>query len=190
MRKLFVHKGFTAILMLFTALLLICCDDSYEEVPVKISDIDGNYRAKLIVSQGNIGTEKILSFAAKDTVITFKDFPVKEIIKNVVQDPAKADVAIAAMGKVEYRLHFTSKLNPDNNIVELTFVPSDLNIQIPVDGTNKNTVVKLIAQQKGYFIGQDWSLRFGLVADKITVDGTVLNPFEKIKYDFPYCLKN
>jgi hypothetical protein len=47
----------------------------------------------------------------------------------------------------------------------------------------------LAAKQKGFFVGQDWSLRFGLVAEKITVDGVDLTPFETIKYNFPYCLK-
>ena len=186
MKKLMVLK--TVLIML--ALMLTSCDDNYETTPVAVTDVNGNYKAKQIVSQGNTGTEKINEFTAKDSVITFKDFPVKEIVQAVVKNPVKVETALAEMGKIEYKLNYTSKLNLNNNTVELTFSPKILNLEIPVDGTIKNTVITLAGKQKGYFVGQDWSLRFGIVAEKITVDGAAISPFEIIKYDFPYCLKN
>jgi hypothetical protein len=75
-------------------------------------------------------------------------------------------------------------------VVELSFEPKTLAFQIPVDGVVKNTVVKLVAKQKGFFIGYDWSLRFGLEAEKITVDGLELTPYQTIKYDVPISVKN
>lgn len=186
MKKITVLK--TVLIML--AIMMVSCNDNYEPTPVAIKDVNGNYKAKQIVSQGNTGTERINEFTAKDSVITFKDFPVKEIVQAVVKNPVKAETALAEMGKIEYKLNYTSKLNLNNNTVELTFLPKSLNLKIPVDGTMKNTVVILAGKQKGYFVGQDWSLRFGIIAEKITVDGAAISPFEIIKYDFPYCLKN
>jgi len=188
MKKFIAFKTFIAVLI-FAGFTLISCNDDYEIIPVKLTDVNGNYKAKLITSQGNLGTEKIIEFTAKDTVITFKEFPIREIVKAVVQDPAKVDAAVAAIGKIEYKLDYTSKINTDHNVIELSFEPKTLTLQIPVNGTNRNTVVTLAAKQKGFFVGQDWSLRFGLVAEKITMDGIVLTPFETIKYDFPYCVK-
>lgn len=191
MKKLTVLKAFMVVLVAFAALSLTSCNnDSYESVPVKLSDVNGNYRAKLITTQGNSRTEKVIDFSAKDTLITFKEFPIKEIVKAVVKDPAKTETALTAIGKVEYKLNYTPKINVENNLVELSFVPKKLTIQIPVDGATKQTVVTLSANQKGLFIGQDWSLRYSLSAAKITVDGVELAPFETIKYDFPYSLKN
>jgi hypothetical protein len=189
MKKLMVLKAFVAVLVMFAGFTLISCNDDYEMIPVKLTDVNGSYRAKLVTSQGNVGSEKIIDFTAKDSVITFKEFPIKEIVKAVVQNPAKVDSVVTAIGKVEYKLDYTSKINADNNVVELSFEPKTLTLQIPVDGTNKTTVVTLAAKQKGFFVGQDWSLRFGLVAEKITVNGVDLTPFETIKYNFPYCLK-
>ncbi|WP_326981436.1 DUF4840 domain-containing protein [Chryseobacterium sp. MYb264] len=190
MKKLIVLTAFVAAFVAFFGVSLISCNtDSYEAIPVKKGDENGTFRTKLITTQGNSRTEKIMDFTVKDSVITYKEFPIKEIVRSVVKDAGKADSAVAAMGKIEYKLNFTPKLVPEQNVIEFTFAPKTLTLQIPLNGQTKNTVVTFTAANKGYFIGQDWSLRFGFVADKITVDGTDLTPYEKIKYDFPYSLK-
>lgn len=169
--------------------LTSCMSDQYEPVPVKMSDINGNYKARLITSQGGMFNEKIIDFTAKDSIVIFKDFPVKEIVKAVIADPIKADTALAHLGKIEYKLHYTSKINTGQNVIELTFEPKTLALQIPVDGTVRNTVVKLISKQKGFFIGYDGSMRFGLEAEKITVNGTDLPSYQTIKYEVPISVK-
>ncbi len=170
--------------------LISCLDDKYEPIPVKLSDMNGNYRARLVTSQNGKFNEKLIDFSAKDSIITFKDFPVKEIVKTIVTDPVKADTALANIGKVEYKLNFKSKINADQNVVELTFEPKTLAIQFPVDGVTKNAVVKMVSKQKGFFVGYDWSMRFGLEAEKITVDGVDFTPYQPIKYDIPISVKN
>ncbi len=190
MKKLTVLKAFVVAFIAVLGLSLTSCNnDTYEPIPVKKGDENGTYRTKLITTQGNSRTEKIMNFTVKDSVIIYKEFPIKEIVKSVVKDAAKTDAAVTAMGKIEYKLNFTPKLMSEQNVIEFTFAPKTLALQIPVDGQTKNAVVTFAAADKGYFVGQDWSLRFGFVADKITVDGTDLTPYEKIKYDFPYSLK-
>ena len=191
MKKLTVLKSLMmAVIAILGLSLTSCNDDRYEPVPVKLSDVNGTYKARLVTSQGGKFNEKIIDFTAKDTIVTFKDFPVREIVKTIVTDPVKADTALAHIGKVEYKLDYTSKLNTDQNVVELTFEPKTLTIQIPVDGTTKNAVVSFVAKQKGFFVGYDWSMRFGLEAEKITVDGVELDPYQTIKYDIPISVKN
>lgn len=191
MKKLTVLKSLMIAIIAFLGFSLTSCnDDKYEPIPLKLSDINGNYKARLVTSQGGKFNEKIIDFTAKDSIITFKDFPVKEIVKSVVKDPAKADAAIASLGKIEYKLNYSSKLNTDQNVVELTFEPKVLTLQIPVDGTVRNTIVKLVTKQKGFFVGYDWSMRFAMEAEKITVDGVELTPYETIKYEVPISIKN
>jgi len=191
MKKLTVLKSLMIAIIAFLGFSLTSCNnDQYEPVPLTLGDVNGNYRARLVTSQGGKFNEKIIEFVAKDTIITFKDFPVKEIVKSVVKDPVKADAAIASLGKIEYKLDYLSKLNTDQNVVELTFEPKVLTLQIPVDGVVKNTIVKLITKQKGFFVGYDWSMRFALEAEKITVDGVELTPYETIKYEIPISIKN
>lgn len=191
MKKLTVLKSLMIAIIAFLGFSLTSCnDDKYEPISLILSDVNGSYRARLVTSQGGNFNEKIIEFKAKDSIITFKDFPVNEIVKSVVKDPAKANAAIASLGKIEYKLNYTSKLNTEQNVVELTFDPKVLNLQIPVDGTVKNTVVRLTAKQKGFFVGYDWSMRFALEADKITVDGAELTPYEVIKYEIPISIKN
>lgn len=191
MKKLTVLKSLMIAIIAFLGFSLTSCnDDKYEPIPLKLSDVNGSYKARLVTSQGGKFNEKIIDFTAKDSLITFKDFPVKEIVKSVVKDPAKADAAIASLGKIEYKLNYSSKLNTDQNVVELTFEPKVLTLQIPVDGTVRNTIVKLVTKQKGFFVGYDWSMRFAMEAEKITVDGVELTPYETIKYEVPISIKN
>ncbi|MBT2621578.1 MULTISPECIES: DUF4840 domain-containing protein [Chryseobacterium] len=191
MKKFIVLKAFMALLIGFVSLSLVSCnnDNGPDIPPVKLQDVIGNYRAKLITSQGNIKAEAAVNFTAKKDTIKFTDLPIKEIVKSVVKDPVKAEAALTAIGKVKYNLNYTATINTNYNVLELAFTPKVLTIQIPVDGTIKNTVVTFTAKEKGFYVRQDDGMKFGLVAEKITVDGVVLTPYEVIKYDFPYCLK-
>lgn len=185
-------KVLTYLLFIMTAFsgLISCNNDySYEPIPVTLQDVNGNYKARLITSQGDKFDEKIIDFAAKDTIITFKDFPVKEIVKTIVIDPVKADAALANLGKIKYNLDYKAKINLDQNVVELIFEPKFLAFQISVDGVTKNVAVKFTTKQKGFFVGYDWSLRFVLEAEKITVDGVEVSPYQTIKYDIPVSVK-
>ena len=163
--------------------------DDYEPIPVKLEDANGKYKTRLFITQGNIKDEKTIDLTVKKDTVVFTDFPVKEIVKTIVTDPVKAEAALTAIGKVKYQLNYTSTLNTVNNVIELSFTPKALVLQVPVDGVTKNAIVKIAAPQKGFFVGQDQSLRFGIIAEKITVDGTDVNPYEIVKYDFPYGLK-
>lgn len=189
MKKLAV---LTNLLFLITAFFgLISCNDdhSYEPTPVKMQDVNGNYKARLITSQGGKFNEKVIDFEAKDSIITFKEFPVREIVKTIITDPAKAETALSNLGKIEYKLNYKSKINLDQNVIELTFEPKTLAFQIAADGITKDIAVELVAKQKGFFVGYDWSVRFGLEAEKITIDGVELSPYQTIKYDIPVSVK-
>jgi len=170
--------------------LISCMDDQYVPVPVKISDVNGNYRARLVTSKGINVNEKIIDFNAKDSLITFKDFPVREIVKTIVADPVKADTVLAHLGKVEYKIKFKTKLNVDQNVIELALEPQIIAFQIPIDGVSKNVAITMTAKQKGFYVGYDTSLRFGWEAEKINVGGVDIAPYQTIKYEIPISIKN
>ncbi|MGG5209243.1 DUF4840 domain-containing protein [Chryseobacterium sp. MIQD13] len=191
MKNLIVLKVITAVLVVSVIFSLFSCmnEDRIEVPPVKLEDVNGNYKGRLITIQGESKAEKIVDFKIKKDTLVFPEFPVKEIITAVVKDPIKVEAALTAMGKIKYNLKYESVLNAEKNWVEFTFTPKELELQIPVDGVTKKTVVTLVAKQKGYFSGLDYTMRFALAAEKITVNGTVLSPFETISYNFPYCIK-
>lgn len=190
MKKFTVTQFLTAILIVLTGFSLYSCSvDGPEIRPVKLEDVNGNYKGRLITIQGDSKSEKIKNFKAKKDTIMFSEFPVDEIVKTVVKDPLKAEAAIKAVGKVKYDIKYTASINAGNNVIELSLSPKPLMILIPVDGVNKKTEVVLNAKQKGFYVGMDGSLRFALTAEKITVDGTVLAPYEAINYNFPFCVK-
>ncbi|MBK1894657.1 DUF4840 domain-containing protein [Chryseobacterium paridis] len=192
MKKFIVLKAFMALLVGFVSLGLLSCNDNDgpDIPPVKLQDVIGNYKGKLIISQGNNKNESIVGFAVKKDTIKFTDLPVKEIVKAVVKDPVKTEAALVALGKIKYNLNYTGAINTYYNAVELTFAPKTLELNIPMDGAIKKTIVTFAAKEKGFYVGQNYAMKFGLVAEKITVDGAVLTPYEMIKYDFPYCIKN
>ncbi|MEA1850070.1 MULTISPECIES: DUF4840 domain-containing protein [Chryseobacterium] len=170
--------------------LISCLEDQYTPIPVKLSDVDGNYKARLVTFQGGKINEKITDFNAKDSLITFKDFPAREVVKTIITDPAKADTVLAHLGKVEYKIKFKSKLNTEQNVVELALEPQVMAFQIPVEGVTKNISVKMSAKQKGFYVGYDTSLRFAWEAEKITVGETEVTPYQIIKYEVPISIKN
>ncbi|WP_347218186.1 DUF4840 domain-containing protein [Chryseobacterium sp.] len=190
MKKITVSQLLTAILIVFTGFTLYSCNlDGPEIRPIRLEDVNGNYKGRLITIQGEVKTEKIKNFKVKKDTILFSEFPVDEIVKTIVKDPLKAEAAIKAVGKVNYEMKYTASVNTASNVVELSLAPKPLVILIPVEGGTKKAEVGLIAKQKGFFVGMDGSLRFALTAEKITVDGTVLAPYETINYNFPFCVK-
>lgn len=190
MKKITVSQLLTALLIVFTGFALYSCSlDEPEIRPVRLEDVNGNYKGRLITIQGEEKTEKIKNFKVKKDTILFSEFPVDEIVKTVVKDPLKAEAAMKALGKVKYEIKYTSSLNAASNVVEISLAPKPMELLIPVDGKIKKTEVALNAKQKGFYVGMDGSLRFALTAEKITVDGTVLAPYETINYNFPFCVK-
>lgn len=191
MKKFTVTQLLTAILIVMTGFSLFSCNNDGPDIPpVKLEDVNGNYKGRLITIQGSVKTEKIKDFKVKKDTITFAEFPLQEIVRTVIKDPAKADEAVKTIGKVKYNIKYTSSINTTSNVIELSLAPKTLEIRIPVDGVLKKTEVALASKQKGFYVGMDESLRFALVAEKITVDGTVLGSYEAINYNFPFCVKN
>ncbi|MDQ1856685.1 MULTISPECIES: DUF4840 domain-containing protein [unclassified Chryseobacterium] len=192
MKKLTVPRFFITVLMVLVGFTLYSCNDNEgpDIPPVKMEDLAGNYKGKLIIVQGNSKREGIKEFKVKKDTISFDEFPVAEIVKAVVKDPAKAEAALKTMGKVKYDLKYAAVINTANNVIELTLTPKTMELQIPVDGVNKKTVVEFVSKQKGYYVGLDQTLRYAFTAEKITVDGTLVTPYEVIDYNFPFCIKN
>ncbi|WP_426476661.1 DUF4840 domain-containing protein [Chryseobacterium sp. CBSDS_008] len=192
MKKLTVPRFFITVLMVLAGFVLFSCNDNDgpDIPPVKMEDLKGNYKGKLVIVQGNSKREGVKEFQVKKDTISFAEFPIAEIVKTVVKDPAKAETALKTMGKVKYNLTYAAVINTANNVIELTFTPKTMEIQIPVDGVNKKTIVEFAAKQKGYYVGLDQTLRYALTAEKITVDGTLVTPYTVIDYNFPFCIKN
>ncbi|WP_288448009.1 DUF4840 domain-containing protein [uncultured Chryseobacterium sp.] len=192
MKKLTVPRFFITVLMVLIGFTLSSCNDNEgpEIPPVKMESLPGNYKGKLIIVQGNSKREGVKEFKVKKDTISFAEFPIEEIVKTVVKNPAKAEQALKSMAKVKYDLKYAAVINTANNVIELTLTPKTMELQIPVDGVNKKTVVEFVSKQKGYYVGLDQSLRYALTAEKITVDGTLVTPYEVIDYNFPFCIKN
>lgn len=192
MKKLTVPRFFITVLMVLVGFTLYSCNDNEgpDIPPVKIENLPGNYKGKLIIVQGNIKREGVKEFKVKKDTISFAEFPISEIVKTVVKDPVKAENAIKTLGKVKYDVKYAAVINTANNVIELTLTPKTMELQIPVDGVNKKTLVEFVSKQKGYYVGLDQTLRYALTAEKITVDGTVVTPYEVIDYNFPFCIKN
>lgn len=191
MKKFTVPRFLIAVVIVLVGFTLSSCNTDGPDVPpVKLEEMSGNYKGKLITIQGSTRKESVRDFKVKKDTIMFAEFPISEIVKTVVKDPIKTEAALKAIGKVKYDLKYTASVNQASNVVELTFAPKTLELQIPVDGVNKKTVVVMTAKQKGFYVGMDRSLRFAVMAGKITVDGTLLTPYEVIEYNFPFCIKN
>lgn len=189
-------KKISGLFLLFSclAITLGSCskdDDPQPQPPINVKDVNGSYSGKLKTVQGKKTNEAAVTFTAKDSVITFTELPVKEIVYAVAGDSLKAEEALKAIGKVKYSLNYTPTLTKTKTSVELAFSPKLLELQIPVDEAKKKVAVTFVAKEKGLYttVGNDKALKFELVAEKIMVDSTALSPYEAIKYEFPLSKK-
>ncbi|MCT4327727.1 DUF4840 domain-containing protein [Chryseobacterium indologenes] len=192
MKKFINLKALSLLVILFAIPFVVtsCRNDDNDNKPnpgvLKVEDVNGNYTGKAGVSKGTVNAETNVSFTAQKNVISFSEFPIKEIIYSVINDATKADQAIAKLGKVKYDLNYVAALSKDKKAVELTFSPKELIIQVPVDGVNKKVAVTFVSLKKGIFTkAKTQNLNFELEANKITVEGTAINPFEDIRYNLP-----
>jgi len=190
--KKFNHVKLISMLVILLAIpfALASCsndDDAPKPNPVTISfdDLNGEYTGKAGVSQGTVNGETAVAFSAKKNLISYSEFPMKEIVYSVISDPAKANQALAAIGKIKYDLDYTAVLYQYKKEIELNLLPKELTVQVPVDGVSKKVVITFTASKKGLFTKQNTqNMNFELLVSKITVDGTVVNPFNPIKYNF------
>lgn len=187
-------KKISAFLLMFSLVGLASCsiddNDVYPDQPVKVEDINGEYFGRLITVQGRMQSGTNTTFTVKESVMTFKALPVREIVGSVVEDEVAKAEAIKAIGDVKYNVDFTASLHPTNTAVLLVFTPKSLELDIPVGGVNKKVIATFKAERKGvYTSNRINSLKFELSVDKLTVDGVDLSNFETIKYVFPQAIK-
>jgi hypothetical protein len=187
-----------ASLLLLTGCLsvtLTSCEKDDNDSPkpqVKVEDVNGTYNGNLKTVQGTKSITTATTFEAKDNVITFSDLRITEIVYSVIKDATKAEAALKTLGKIKYELNYTPALSIDKTSVDLALAPKTLELQVPVNGTNKKTVITFSAKEKGVFTTNKTVkvMTIGLVVDKITVEGTELTPFNVIKYEIPLSKKN
>ena len=192
MKKFINFKALSliAILLSLPFILNSCRNDDDDKKPnpgvLKVEDVNGNYTGKANISQGTVNSETNVSFNAQKNVIAFTEFPIKEIINTIINDPVKAEQAITKVGKVKYDLNYLAALSKTKKEVELTFSPKELTMQVPVEGVNKKVVVTFVPVKQGIFTkGKTHNLNFELEANKITVEGTAINPLQDIRYKLP-----
>lgn len=182
----------TAVISLINVSLLSCSNESDQIIqpsPISPAEVKGNYKGKLLISQGTHTYPSDINFAIADSVVTFTDLPIREIVKSVLIDSAQTETALGMMGPIPYSFHYTSFVS-NQNTLEINYSPVPLSIEIPVAGSYKKASITFAAPDKGYYSFAEKSLKFALIAEKITVDSIILNPYDTIKYDFPFSTKN
>ncbi|AQX84908.1 DUF4840 domain-containing protein [Elizabethkingia bruuniana] len=192
MKKFINLKAFLQLVILLSIpFILSNCrsDNDKRPNPVpgdpKVEDVNGSYAGKLGISQGTTKSEINVSFTAQKNVVSFTEFPMKEIISSIISDPTKANQALASIGKVKYEVSYTAVLSKSKKEVELTFSPKDLTFQVPIDGVNKKVTVTFAQIKQGIFAKTNTqNLNLELGAPKITVESTAVTPFNQIIYNF------
>ncbi len=76
MKKFTVPQFLMVFLIVLTGFILSACnnDNGPDIPPVKMEDIKGNYKGKLITVQGSVKTEKIQAFTAKKIRLRLQNF--------------------------------------------------------------------------------------------------------------------
>lgn len=181
------NAALKAITVLFLGIGFVACDKDEDPAPVevKLTDVNGDFTGKLGITQGTKKAEVTTQVTAKDSLLTFAEFPVRQAVFAVIKDSVKTEAALTTLGKVKYVLNYTGKVNAGKTAVDLTFAPKALEMQVPVNGANKKVIVTFEAKTAGAYTAKGKVLKVDMEAVKITVDGTQVTPFDKIVYSLP-----
>ena len=107
--KKFNHVKLISMLVVLLAIpfVLASCsndDDTPKPNPVTISfdDLNGEYTGKAGISPRNCERRNGGCFFGQEKPDFLFEFPMKEVIYSVISDPAKANQALTAIGKIKY----------------------------------------------------------------------------------------
>ncbi|KZE83604.1 hypothetical protein AV926_04275 [Myroides marinus] len=196
MNKVIRTKSFMLLFSLVGISFASCSSDDNSNMPVNepvtLEEINGAYTGKAKIGQGNVVNEVNAAFLVKENVLSFEEFPIKEIVGSVIEDKSKVDETVAKIGKVEYKIDFKATLNNTKTAVIFDFTPKALELNVPEGEAVKKVVANVVAPVQGAFVKQGISvLSFQVDVDKVTVDGTEKGEFVKIKYVFhPFAKKS
>lgn len=201
-------KNWMAALLLTGACCgLVACNDDEGNTPPPAPDataVIGAYNGTMDVyniapnegeGEGEAPTGTPIDATVTGDLIQFNDFPIRDLIIQVLGDATLADQIVEKIGKVEYSIAYTALMNEDQTGVALTLAPEPLKLTLPNDSgsgepesfeepTSIEIEVEIITQIDGAYGIESKTLEFGISAASVKLSGEALPGFEPFSLDF------
>lgn len=211
MKKVFKPmRLFISMFLLGSSFSFVACsndDDNTPELPYEVTTkvMFGDYTGKMtaysiVPSEGTGEGEEtpagvdVLAKVNNDTVY-FDQFPIKDIVLNIVKDEALADKIVEAVGDVKYKVGYKPTLTEAKD--SITFVldpkPLQLAIAIPsdVEGEEAQPLlieVKVAAGEKAGYAVENVNMKFNFAATEVLLgegeEQTSLPGFPSTTFNF------
>ena len=205
MKRIFLKNWMVAALLAGACCGMVACDDDDEggttppPTDPDITVVCGEYAGTMVVVEaapkGDDGSGEPAGTAVEALVtgeaIEFSDFPVRDLIVQVLGTEEGVDEIIAAIGPVDYDVPYTARMSEDESAVEMTPTPEPLKLTLPgSDEETPGTEVEVtVGATDGTYTLASKTLGFGLSVTGMKVAGTDLEGFESFSLDFDLAKK-
>lgn len=189
MKKILNFKVILLLLVTFTCLSLISCENNDDESSILFPndvEIKGNYFGTLQTRQGGKLNKYDLGFTVEDSAIIFKKLPIGEIIQATSNKAL--NLQLDSLATIDYSLDYKSQLSSDNTTIGLELLPKPLEFVIPINGIDKTVRVTFSANTKGTY--NNGTLQLELLTQNIVVDGVPIPAYQNVNYIFPSFIKS
>ena len=198
-----------SLLLMGSAFCLTSCSDDDDPVPpveeITTQTLYGDYAGTLNTlaasthEEGEEEADKGVAIevkADKDTLY-IDDFPIKDIVRSLVNDETAADQIVAAVGKVSYKMGYKPELSAEKDSIYIELDPKPLLLQVALggeEGTELPIEVKVASATKGAYAVEGGKLTFRFSADEVLLgtgdEQTALPGFQPLTFDFDLTKKN
>lgn len=188
-----LNRLFVSLMVLGCAFGFVACDDD-DSSPAAPTTMDawGEFKGKMqvfpitptpvLASDEVVGTD-VAAIVKNDTVY-FESFPITDLVASLVPEESVEEI-VKAIGEVKYKIGYKAALNAAQDSVYMTFDPKPLKIAVPMgEETTLAVEVTVSATDKGSYELSSKNLKFGVKADKVTVNDADFPAFQTSIFKF------
>lgn len=207
MKKMVIKNWMMALLLSGVCCGFVACssnDDNLPKAAPDITAVQGVYDGEMnpyevVPNEGEGEGEEPAGTQVDATVssdaIVFENFPIRDLIIQVLGDEALADAIVEKIGQVDYSVPYTALMNEDKTGVRLSLMPEPLKLTLPNDNEGGETEnfeaaesteieVSIVAEEEGVYTIESGKLGFRISAASVKIGENELPNFNPFTLDF------
>lgn len=200
MKRVILKNWMAAVLLAGACSGLVACDDDNDGAPEEpsVAAVQGKYSGTMAIGQAVAPTAAETPAAtALNAVVTadkiqFEDFPIRDLVIQVIGDETLADQIVSQVGKVTYEVPYTAQMSEDKATVKLTLTPGNLKLTLSENGNEATLAeteptqieVTITTEKEGTYTFASKKLGFNLSATSVKLGGEELPGFKALSLNF------
>ena len=192
-------KWFVPMLMIGCAFAFTACSDDDDDTPAIPDEVTteamyGDYTGKMLTltvsptaDEENGGEETAegvdVSVKVDNDTVYLDKFPIKDIVLSIVQDETLADMIVAAVGDVNYKIGYEPTLSEAKDSISFVMEPEPLKLSLSIPSATGEAQamvveVKVEAVEGAGYAVESGNMKFDLSATEVLLgEGDSQMPF-------------